>query len=297
MDQSLKVQLEKIADKLEKFLFPEDIPQTNEQTEYFQSFFTESYVFPQHLLKYFRQELTLGLFFNTMLSCIFIAYLPFNFGYCWECNKVLTLWLTVLGAINAALFIPKILLVRKLIKIEQTPDIYLVNYHLWMFFRSQVYKFNIMMSKYVLFSYIAGGILLILSWANDESCDRFYGLIGLLLGSFVVRVLSSFFKFIHSFNNPQNTESLFDYFNGSSTTEIQSLAVMTHKKYCEEHKRIDEMCPICYENYNDEEEVKIMECPGYHAFHKKCIDKWLVKSLKCPKCNLNIFHTRAGEKQ
>jgi len=38
-----------------------------------------------------------------------------------------------------------------------------------------------------------------------------------------------------------------------------------------------------------------MECPGDHVFHKKCIDKWLMKSDKCPMCNLSIFAKRKKE--
>ncbi len=220
MDQTLKVQLDLAAEKLELYLFPETVRDGDHQSEYFQAFFTESYVFPQNVLKYFRQELTLGLFFNTMLSGIFLAYLPFNLSYCWNCNKIMTLWLTLLGGINLALFVPKTLLVRKLQRIEENRDIHPVNYHLWIFFRSPVYKFNIMMSKYVFLTYLAGTLLLLLSLSNEDTCERFNGLMGLLLGSFVLRVVSSFFKFIKSFNNPQHTESLFDYFNGSTSQEI-----------------------------------------------------------------------------
>ncbi len=56
--------------------------------------------------------------------------------------------------------------------------------------------------------------------------------------------------------------------------------------------RVEELCAICYEDYEEEDEVKIMECAGEHVFHKKCIDKWLLKSLKCPKCNIDVFYTR-----
>jgi RING-finger-containing ubiquitin ligase len=295
MEASIKEQLGLMADKLENFLFPDNNPQTQDQTQYFQSFFTESYVFPVNLLKYMRQEISLGFVFNIILFGILVAYLPFNFYYCWECNSVMTLWLLYLCILNAALIIPKVLLIRKLFRIEDCTDIYQANYSLWMFSRSPVYKFNIMMSKYVFTTYLVGTVLLIISWASNKNCDRYYGMIGLLLGSFVARVVSSFFKFLQSFNNPQTAESFHELFNGSTTAEISSLSVMSHKQYCTLYGKSEDICPICYENYTETQEVRIMECPGDHAFHKKCIDKWLLKSNKCPKCNLNIFYKRQND--
>lgn len=292
METSIKEQLGMMADKLENYLFPENNPQTQDQTQYFQSFFMESYVFPVNLLKYFRQEISLGFVFNMILFGILVAYLPFNLSYCWECNSVMTLWLFFLCLLNAALIIPKVLLIRKLFRIEDCNDIYQANYSLWMFFRSRVYKFNIMMSRYVFCTYLVGTVLLIISWASNDNCDRYYGMIGLLLGSFVVRVVSSFFKFLQSFNNTQTAESFLEFFNGNTTSEISSLSAMTHKQYSALFGVKDDICPICFENYEDDHEVRIMECLGDHAFHKKCIDKWLLKSNKCPKCNLNVFHKR-----
>ncbi len=297
MEPSIKEQLGIMADKLENYLFPDQNPQTQAQAQYFQSFFTESYVIPINLLKYMRQEISLGFVFNVILFLILVAYLPFNFTYCWECNSVMTLWLLYLCTLNAALIIPKVLLIRKLFKIEEWNNLYEANYSLWMFSRSRVYKFNIMMSKYVFTTYLVGTILLIISWASNDNCDRYYGMIGLILGSFVVRVVSSFFKFLKSFTNPQTAESFLDLFNGNTPAEISSLNTMTHKQFSGLFGQTEDVCPICYENYEETHEVRIMECMGNHAFHKKCIDKWLLKSNKCPKCNLSIFYKRENEKK
>mmetsp|Transcript_5055 Transcript_5055/g.4248 ORF Transcript_5055/g.4248 Transcript_5055/m.4248 type:complete len:141 (-) Transcript_5055:425-847(-) len=137
-----------------------------------------------------------------------------NYEYCWHCNSLMTLWLFFLCLLNAIILVPKILLVRKLFKIEYTSDIYTANYLLWMFFRSRVYKYNITMSRYVFCTYIVGSLCLLFTWGNEEGCDRYYGLVGILLGSFIIRVVSSFLKFIHSFNNPQHAENFMDYFKG-----------------------------------------------------------------------------------
>lgn len=42
-------------------------------------------------------------------------------------------------------------------------------------------------------------------------------------------------------------------------------------------------CLICFDVYNDEDDIRILFCN--HFFHQKCVDKWLCEqSSKCPYC-------------
>ncbi|CAN6380547.1 unnamed protein product [Urochloa humidicola] len=43
-------------------------------------------------------------------------------------------------------------------------------------------------------------------------------------------------------------------------------------------------CAICFEDFDDGEEVSVMPCSRGHEFHVKCIGKWLVRSNTCPLC-------------
>jgi len=201
----------------------------------------------------------------------------------------MALWLFSLALLNAILVLPKALLLRKLFRIEEAVDIIMANYAIWNFFRSRVYKFNMTMSRYIFCTYLVGTILLIITWSSSKECEKFYIIIAFLLGSFILRIISSFYKFLHNFSNPQHSENLFELFNGTSSADIQSLKVTKLGAYAVEYRRDDKECPICYERYQDDDDVRIMDCPGDHAFHKKCIDKWLLKSTKCPQCNLSIF--------
>jgi|GWRWMinimDraft_5_1066013.scaffolds.fasta_scaffold155500_1 hypothetical protein len=38
-------------------------------------------------------------------------------------------------------------------------------------------------------------------------------------------------------------------------------------------------CCICYEDVKQNEYIRELNCN--HQFHKKCIDKWLISSMKC----------------
>ncbi|CAL5098304.1 unnamed protein product [Urochloa decumbens] len=45
-----------------------------------------------------------------------------------------------------------------------------------------------------------------------------------------------------------------------------------------------EECAICFEDFEDGEEVAVMPCSHRHEFHAKCIGKWLGRSNTCPLC-------------
>lgn len=46
------------------------------------------------------------------------------------------------------------------------------------------------------------------------------------------------------------------------------------------------VCPICYENYNEEEKLRVLNCK--HYFHINCIDEWLERNSTCPICRVNV---------
>lgn len=298
MEASLKVQLHQIADKVENALFGGHVELTQDQINYFRSLFaTDSYVYTANLIKYFKQELCIGFSFNILLLCVLVGYIPFSFQLCWNCNSVMTLWLLALGIFNTVLVLPKALLIRRIYQIEEIVDIYMANFSLWNFFRSKVYKFNTLMSRYIFCTYTVGTVLPIVSWSSSEECPSFYRLVVFLLASFVARIVGSFCKFLKNFGNPQQAEDLMQFFNGTSKEEIQSLEVKKYKEYVAVIDRGDIDCSICYEKYEDEDEVRVMNCAGDHAFHKTCIDKWLVKSNRCPQCNLSIFWKTEAEQK
>lgn len=48
-------------------------------------------------------------------------------------------------------------------------------------------------------------------------------------------------------------------------------------------------CPICVEDFEEGDDLRILPCEGRHAYHRDCIDPWLlgVSSL-CPLCRLDL---------
>ena len=69
------------------------------------------------------------------------------------------------------------------------------------------------------------------------------------------------------------------------------------KKYNSKEADPDEdVCAICLDEYEDNDEVRILDC--HHEFHKKCIDPWLLtRSLTCPTCKSHVGPIPAGEEE
>lgn len=49
----------------------------------------------------------------------------------------------------------------------------------------------------------------------------------------------------------------------------------------------EEICVVCLETYKQRELVRILTCR--HVFHKRCIDRWLLKRGTCPICSCDIL--------
>mmetsp|Transcript_30333 Transcript_30333/g.56683 ORF Transcript_30333/g.56683 Transcript_30333/m.56683 type:complete len:628 (-) Transcript_30333:256-2139(-) len=55
---------------------------------------------------------------------------------------------------------------------------------------------------------------------------------------------------------------------------------------CKGGQHLERKCMVCFEKFKVGEPMRSLPC--IHAFHKKCIDKWLGRSKKCPVCNRRI---------
>lgn len=51
---------------------------------------------------------------------------------------------------------------------------------------------------------------------------------------------------------------------------------------------LNETCFICIDNYKEKELKRILPNCN-HCFHKKCIDKWLLKKSNCPICRNHLI--------
>ncbi|KAH0616564.1 hypothetical protein JD844_027765 [Phrynosoma platyrhinos] len=66
---------------------------------------------------------------------------------------------------------------------------------------------------------------------------------------------------------------------------VHSLELRKFKKG--EFDLAGETCVVCLEAYKLREIVRILTCK--HIFHKRCIDRWLLKRGTCPMCNCSII--------
>ena len=55
---------------------------------------------------------------------------------------------------------------------------------------------------------------------------------------------------------------------------------------CKGGSQLEQKCMVCFEKYKVGESLRSLPC--IHTFHRKCIDRWLLRSTKCPICNRRI---------
>ncbi|KAF7473558.1 Hypothetical predicted protein [Marmota monax] len=48
-----------------------------------------------------------------------------------------------------------------------------------------------------------------------------------------------------------------------------------------------QLCAVCLEDFKPRDELGI--CPCKHAFHRKCLIKWLEVRKVCPLCNMPVL--------
>lgn len=65
------------------------------------------------------------------------------------------------------------------------------------------------------------------------------------------------------------------------------------RKYLEGEEKI-ERCAICVEDFKDGDTLRVLPCE--HAFHKACIDEWLINhSALCPLCKFEVPRGNANQ--
>ncbi|CAN0384849.1 unnamed protein product [Ascophyllum nodosum] len=78
---------------------------------------------------------------------------------------------------------------------------------------------------------------------------------------------------------------------GARKEEIEKLP--TAVKYGEMDHTEDESCAICLVDYSQQDELRKLPCD--HAFHKPCVDSWLLVNASCPNCRRRCFDTLDDE--
>jgi hypothetical protein len=72
----------------------------------------------------------------------------------------------------------------------------------------------------------------------------------------------------------------------SRQMEIKNIG--KYKKVLKESELLELTCPICIENFKENEYFRKLECS--HIYHKKCIDHWFRKDHSdCPMCRKKII--------
>jgi hypothetical protein len=82
--------------------------------------------------------------------------------------------------------------------------------------------------------------------------------------------------------NLQRYDNLQDVKLGIDPNDLNKLNSGLYKDLKESNKHKLDMCSICFEQFNDDEECRELKCN--HMFHQKCVDTWLAEHVTCPVC-------------
>ncbi|XP_050217916.1 uncharacterized protein LOC126668783 [Mercurialis annua] len=63
--------------------------------------------------------------------------------------------------------------------------------------------------------------------------------------------------------------------------------VVYSKKKVSTSEEDDDVCPICLEKFEDENECVVLPCS--HMFHELCLQNWLNKNTLCPICRADAW--------
>ena len=74
---------------------------------------------------------------------------------------------------------------------------------------------------------------------------------------------------------------------GLKKEQIKAIPEKMWRKISDTTKK-EEQCSICFEKFEKFQKVKELgKCK--HAYHSKCIDKWLETEKRCPICNSDVL--------
>ena len=50
-----------------------------------------------------------------------------------------------------------------------------------------------------------------------------------------------------------------------------------------------ELCPICYNDYKEDDDITLLPCQGEHNYHTRCLQVWIEQTKsQCPSCKAEI---------
>jgi len=278
-----------IVDKIECSLFGHDNSSEQGRRINHPFLITQTDFVRTDFVNHLQLQAFFGLLFNIYLFAVLFLYVPINFSLCWTCSSPMTIWLAFMGVMSTFVIIPKIILLRKLLRIEETSDPLAINYFLWSFFHSKAFIFNKRVSLAIKAAYLVGFGMFNIIGLNREGCESMFGLVAFLLMCFLVMIVASFWKQLNNFLATIRLETVFQSMKETFIDGIYSLEVINGSVFKERFNTRDPSCSICFNDYEDQSVLRVMKCPGSHAFHKECIDKWLENNGRCPQCNLSVL--------
>ena len=244
---------------------------------------------PRRTLFYFKLEYMMAITFSFLVAFISLFFTFLNRKEFEEADTgILKHWLTLGIGLHVVCGLPKILIYRRLYR-TPTTDSNLIVRRLMLLVRSNIFYYNDKTS-FVLYNYYIFGITKL---ASSPVCNtlgnKVHRLIYMILTGVIFRLVNLFIRFVLEMSIVGERVGESDALKGGATkTEINSirhlkLTIGNRKEILGDLGPIS--CPICLENLEIGEHIRLMPCTARHIFHQDCIDRWLMIHPTCPYCS------------
>lgn len=114
-------------------------------------------------------------------------------------------------------------------------------------------------------------------------------LFGFFLFAKIVFYLIFFIAFCPCISYVMFQEFKEDYQQKQRAKRLQEkLKGMKYETYLNTWGKLEDICVICNEEFNDDELIIMLSCDNKHVFHENCIKTWIKQKTICPICRAEI---------
>jgi hypothetical protein len=116
--------------------------------------------------------------------------------------------------------------------------------------------------------------------SSPENISGYVAIVALCIAVLMAILITLFLQYYYHRHNSMHNKEMLERKLGNKTKKALTQVTLFMATGNEGD------CTVCIELMKSGDEARQLPCG--HAFHRACVDDWLLKRRKCPLCNLNI---------
>jgi len=238
--------------------------------------------YPAESVWFIKAVMFFGTVWGAAVGCPCLLFLMVHWTQCEPCNRPLRYWLLVHSLLQLVQTPGRCVFYKQLLRVEQRNDDVLLC------IRQMTTSFAWKASKVLsigTYGWFVLGVVWILNSTHCTPCPGLYRLTLAVIITTVLRLFLTLACFYHSFprrepqpSSPKPT--------GAAQEDLNMLGQETFVEDSSEDSKDVPSCAVCLSDFAGGDTLRSLPCG--HRFHKRCIDKWLVRNKVCPLCLRDI---------